>query len=333
MGRTHGFRKYSRNFNKKSRKRSTKHKKNKRTVKRRQGVKNRRTRRIMRGGRLKKQHTLKNNPIRGKLEKTRYQLSNFLSKGKTILNPLRRNDIKQEEWHIMPGATKTRYYIINVDTNNYPQLTYFAEDNERKPKGVIPLHNATIDYNKETPDDKTVYLEYNVFQKSIFGYSTPTSQRVKLKFETGEGFNWLKEYIPTKKESKIINLNIQIARILKNINELITQLKNRDVTSYEYFYEFEHLKRLKDSLERTTIDLLATLKERYSIDSIDSIDIQQNLQDIQQNLQNDEELNKIEIEDIETIEGNLTNALEKIYYLTVNIPKLTPVETSTPSRN
>ena len=60
MGKTRALRKYRRkskqvkthvkSFSKKSRKRGTKHKKNIQTVKRRQGVKNRRTRRIMRGG-------------------------------------------------------------------------------------------------------------------------------------------------------------------------------------------------------------------------------------------------------------------------------------------
>jgi len=60
MGKTRALRKYRRKskqvkshvkpFSKKSRKRSTKHKKNKRTVKGRQGVKNRKSRRIARGG-------------------------------------------------------------------------------------------------------------------------------------------------------------------------------------------------------------------------------------------------------------------------------------------
>ena len=60
MGKTRGLRKYRRKskqvkkhvkrFSKKSRKHATNHKKNKQTVKRRQGVKNRRSRRIARGG-------------------------------------------------------------------------------------------------------------------------------------------------------------------------------------------------------------------------------------------------------------------------------------------
>lgn len=60
MGKTRALRKYRRKskqvkkhikpFSKKFRKRSTNHKKNKHTVKRRQGVKYRRSRRIMRGG-------------------------------------------------------------------------------------------------------------------------------------------------------------------------------------------------------------------------------------------------------------------------------------------
>ena len=228
MGKTRALRKYrrkskqvkthSKSFSKKSRKRSSKQKKNKRTVKRRLGVKNRRTRRIMRGGGLKNdipssEEAYKNlfkfmdKPVAGMLTKTRYKLRNSGSSfGQSLIHGVMGKGFNSDEWDVtMGGRDENRYYIIENDDKDNPVLKYFA-----KPKGVIPLKNAILEFkDKESKGETHVYLQY-VEDGTNEGRPAGTRGRVKLVFDTGNGLEWLKTYIEEPETAKISSVIEQI---------------------------------------------------------------------------------------------------------------------------
>ena len=111
---------------KKSRKRAiNKHKKYKRTVKPRHDVKNRRTRRIMRGG----EPVEPVEPVAGTMIKTRIGNYGYRS-------------------------VKTRFYIIQKNNRGNPELTY------GEIKGVIPLELSTLGTLTLDDSNKSAYIEY-----------------------------------------------------------------------------------------------------------------------------------------------------------------------------
>ena len=224
MGKTRALRKYrrkskqvktlSKSFSKKSRKRASKQKKNKRTVKRRLGVKNRRSRRIMRGGALKEDGLPKteeeykesitmgfgfnNEPVVGIMKKTRFKLRGKVGRG-----------MGWSEW-APDGSEKERLYMIEFN-NGIPLLKYFIPE----PKGVIPLKNAFLE-DKIIKGEKHVYLEYLEDGKNE-RRPAGTRGRVKLVFDSGNGLRWLNTYIEDAKTVKIKALEKERERIYQNI--------------------------------------------------------------------------------------------------------------------